>query len=325
MQDWEHLLARWVLVVLVFAVAGAMTAPLSALLWRWRRRLSLAQLKGALAVVVLHPVIVALFATFASAMPSCVHRTVCYFGWLQQNLGSVGILLVRVLLLAMAVLFVVFATGLVVHAVTALGTLRQLYNASRPPSEALRQVLQQVVPAKERHRFRETSMCSRTDGVYAGTCFLSERSVQTLSEAQLRAVVAHEWQHLRAHDGWFALGMGLLVRNVGVGAWNAAFRRWSQAAELLADARATQIGVSRTDLAKTLLHQQASAQGLSLGFGASSSLLEERLQSLIMPSMPASRLAWSVWLVIAGVCLLVLYGVWSAGDVSTCTIHCVLF
>ncbi|GIV14728.1 MAG: hypothetical protein KatS3mg022_0163 [Armatimonadota bacterium] len=325
MQHWEHLLARWVMAVLVFAAASVMTAPLSALLWRWRRHLSLSQLKSALAVVVLKPLLVALFTVFVAAMPPCTHHTTCYFGWLQQNVGSAGILLMRVLLLAMVTLFVVFAARLVIHAVTALSTLRQLHNASRPPSEALQQVLQQVVPAKERHRFRETSLCSRTDGVYAGTCFLSEQSVQTLSGVQLRAIVAHEWQHLRARDGWFALGIGLLVRSVGLGGWNAAFRRWSQAAELVADARAMQIGVPCVQLAKTLLHQQASAQGLSLGFAANSSLLEERLQSLIMPSTPVSRLTWSAWLVIAGVCLLVLYAVWSAGHASTCTIHCVLF
>lgn len=325
MQGWEHLFARWLLVVLVFPIAAAIAAPLSALLWRWRRRLSLAQLKSALTVVVFMPVVVALFTAFASAMPPCAHHAMCYFGWLQQNLGSASILVMRVLLLAMAILFVVFVTRLVVDAVVAVDILRQLRNASCPPSKVLQQVLQQVVPAEEHHRFRETPVSGCTDGVYAGTCFLSEQSVQTLNEAQLRAVVAHEWQHLRAHDGWLALGMGLLVRSTGLGAWNAAFRRWSQAAELLADARATQVGVSHADMAKTLLHQQASAQGISLGFGANSNLLEERLRSLITPSMPASRLAWSVWLMIAGVCLLALYAVWSAGGASTCTIHCVLF
>ncbi len=325
MQDWEHLLARWVMVMLVFVVAGAMTAPLSALLWRWRRHLSLAQLKGALAVVMLKPVAIAFFAAFFSAMPPCMHHTVCYFGWLQQHLGSGGVLLMRGLLLAMAALFVVFAARLVAHATGVLRTLRHLKHTSRPPSETLQQVLQQVVPAEAHHHFREAPIPANASGVYAGTCFLSQESVRALSPAQLRAVVAHEWQHLCARDGWFALGIGLLVLGSGWGAWSAALRCWSRAAELLADERATQLGVPRTELAKTLLHQQAGAQGISLGFGTNSGLLEERLQSLLVPPVPASRLAWGAWTLLAGICLMVLYTLWLAGGASTCTIHCVLF
>lgn len=325
MHDWEHLLARWVLAVLVFVAVGAMTAPLSALLWRWRRHLGLAQLKGALAAVVLKPVAIALFAAFAFAMPSCAHHEVCYFGWLQQNLGSVGIWLMRMLLLVVAAVLVVFVGRLAVHATGVLRTLQHLQHTSRPPSDALRQALQQVVPTEMHGRFREAPIPADASGVYAGMCFLSEQSVRSLSAMQLRAVVAHEWQHLRARDGWFVLGIGLLVNGIGLGAWGASLRRWSQAAELLADARATQAGVPRTDLAKTLLSQQASAQGLSIGFGADSNLLEARLQSLLMPSVPASRLGWSMWALLAGICLLMLYALWLTGDPSTCTIHCILF
>lgn len=325
MSDGEHLLARWVLVVLVFTLTGMMTAPLSRLLWRWRRHLSLAQLKTALAVVLLKPMAVALFTALVAAMPPCAHRTACYFGWLQLHAGSVGILLARILLLAVAALLGIWMVRLGIHAAAARSTLRRLYSISRPPSDKLQQVLRQVVPDWARHRFREVPASSRTDGVYVGTCFLSEQSVQDLSEAQLRAIVAHEWQHLRAGDGWFALLMGLLVQSGALGAWDAAFCYWSRAAELLADARATGSGVPRAELAKTLLCRQAAAQGLSLGFATGGSLLEERLQSLMMPSVPASRLGWSVCVMIAGVCLLLLYAVWAAGNASTCTIHCVLF
>lgn|GEM_PF-4073679 len=325
MQDWEHLLARWMLAVLAFAVAGAMTAPLSALLWRWRRHLSLAQLKGALTVVVLKPLAIALFAVFAATMPSCTRHTVCYFGWLQQNLGNVGILLMRILLLAVTAVLVVFAWRLAVHALGVLRTFRYLRHVSRPPSDALQQALQQVVPAEMHRRFREAPIPADANGVYAGMCFLSQESVHALSPVQLLAVVAHEYQHLRARDGWFALGTGLLVLGTGWSAWSAAFRRWSQAAELLADERATRAGVPRTELAKTLLYRQAGAQGISLGFGANSDLLEERLQSLLLPSVPISRLTWSMWTLLAGICLLMLYALWLTGGTSTCTIHCILF
>ncbi len=325
MPDWEHLIARWVLVVLVCIIASVLSAPLSALLWRWRRHLSLVQWKVALTVAVFKPAWVAVFTAFVAVMPPCAHHTVCYYGWLQSHVGSTGISLMRILLLAVAMLLGLWGVRLGLHVAAALSTLRQLHRISRPPSDKLQQILQQVVPFWARHRFREVPLSNRTDGVYAGTCFLSEQSVQSLSEAQLRAVVAHEWQHLRAGDGWFALLMGLLVQSSGLGAWGAAFRYWSRAAELVADARAVQSGMRRADLAKTLLHQQASAQGLSLGFAGGGSLLEERLQSLIMPSAPASRLGWSVWAMIAGVCMLLLYAVWASGNVSTCTIHCVLF
>jgi len=325
MHDWEHLLARWVVGVLVFAVASAVTAPLSALLWRWRRYLSPVHLKGALTAVVLKPAVVAFFTAFLYSTPSCAYHSACYFGWLQQNLGTGGISLMRAMLLAIVVLFVLFAVKLVVHAVAVLGTLRQLRIASHPPSDTLQQVLQQVVPAEAYHRFREAPIPAHANGVYAGTCFLSEQSVQTLDAMQLRAVVAHEWQHLRARDGWFALWAGLLVRCAGSRAWSAALRRWSQAAELLADARTAQLGVPRVELAKTLLLQQASAQGVSLGFGANGTMLEERLQQLISPPVPVSRMAFSTWGLVAGICGLVLYAVWLASGATTCTIHCVLF
>ncbi|MGC8782769.1 MAG: hypothetical protein ACP5RN_00060 [Armatimonadota bacterium] len=325
MQNWEHLLARWVMVMLVFVVAGAMTAPLSALLWRWRRHLSLAQLKGALAVVVFKPMWVALFTALVAAMPPCAHHTVCYFGWLQLHMGSTGILLMRILLLAISTLLGIWIVRLGAHTATVRGMLRRLHRISRPPSDKLQQVLRQVVPDGAHHRFREAPIPAGASGVYAGTCFLSQESVHALSPVQLRAVVAHEWQHLRARDGWFALAMGLLVLGSGWGAWSAAFRRWSQAAELLADERATQLGVPRTELAKTLLHQQAGAQGISLGFGTNSGLLEERLQSLLVPPVPALGLAWGTWTLLAGICLMVLYTLWLAGGDSTCTIHCVLF
>ncbi|MDW8321397.1 MAG: hypothetical protein RMM08_08540 [Armatimonadota bacterium] len=325
MQYLEHLLARWVLMVLVFVVAGAMTAPLSALLWRRRRALSLVQLKGALSAVVLTPVVLALFTALVAVMPPCAYHSVCYFGWLQQNLGNTGILLLRALLLATATLLIVFMVRLVVYVTTALSALRQLHKASRAPSGALQQVLQQVVPYREHHRFRELPSLGCIDMVYAGVCFLSEQSVRTLNEVQLRAVVAHEWQHLRSRDGWFAFAMGLLVRSAGLEAWSMALRRWSHAAELLADERATLLGVPRIDLARTLLHQQASAQGLSLGFAANSSLLEERLRLLLAPQASTPGWAWFVWLAIVGGCGLALYVVWAAGGASTCTIHCILF
>lgn len=88
MHDWHHLLASWVLAGAVFLLACGKVTLLSELLWRLRRRLSPASLKGLLTLLVLLPPGVALVVTLLPSFPPCSHNIACYVGWLQRALGE---------------------------------------------------------------------------------------------------------------------------------------------------------------------------------------------------------------------------------------------
>ncbi len=322
MSDWQHTLAGWVVIGLVFLVFQLLTVPLSALVWRLRHRLSLERLKGTLNLIILLPAISAALVALSPTRALCAQRAMCYLGWLQQNLNVQSELLLR----ALVVLFVPVALWWLSHAVhravLALRTIRRLRAHSLPPSASLSKVLRKVLPPDWRSRFREVPMPCSADGVYAGICFLSCDTVQKLSEAQLQAVVAHETQHLRARDGWLTLVAGILA-----GGWSAVHRRWTNAAELLADRRAMHMGIKRTDLARTLLQRQVQAQGLALGFGAEGTLLEERLRYLLAQDADAERShsVWTWWVAIAACAGGLVHTLWHIADATTCTVHCLFF
>ncbi|MGQ9791105.1 MAG: hypothetical protein ACUVR7_10650 [Armatimonadota bacterium] len=324
MHDWQHVVARWILAGAVFLLACGKSALLSELVWRARHWLSPASLKGLLTLLVLLPPGAALLVTLLPSFPSCSHNVTCYVGWLQHALGERFLAWMRPLSLMVVSVLLLLLARLVYRAVGTVRTLRWLFALSGPPSPKLRDVLVQVVPAQWRARFWEVEMPVGADGVYGGICLLSRETVQSLDTAQVQAVVAHEYQHLRARDGWFALGMGLLAGSLGLGLWGVAYRHWNSAAELLADARATQQGIARTALAQTLLSRQAQAQGLLLGFSADGALLEERLRYLLSPVCVCrgAEMLWALILACAGG---LLYMLWQTGSASTCTIHCVLF
>ncbi|MEJ5252259.1 MAG: hypothetical protein HPY54_05385 [Chthonomonadetes bacterium] len=324
MHDWQHAIAGGVLAVAVFLLICGVTAPLSTLVWRLRRRINLADLKVALALVTLLPLQVAVLVAFSFSLPSCVYQSGCYAGWLQHLFGAGFSLWMRPIAVFVGGILVVWIARLVYRGASLIRTMCELYAHSHPPSPKLLTVLRQVVPQDWHSRFREVDMPSEADGVYGGTCLLSRETVGSLNEAQLKAVVAHEYQHLRAGDGWFALWVGLLVNSTALGIWNMAYRYWSRAAELLADARAAQSGVARTELARALLNRQAEAQGMVLGFASEGILLEERLQSLLA-SQPLKSSARVTWVLIAVCVGGVLYLVSKVGAASTCTVHCVLF
>lgn len=324
MHDWQHLLASWVLTGGVFLFACGKVALLSEVVWRLRRRLSPVSLKGLLTLLVLLPPGVALLATLLPPFPLCSHDVACYVGWLQHAFGEGFLAWVRPVAMLFAGGLLALLVGLVYRTVAAVRTLRGLLALSLPPSPKLRDVLAQVMPAQWRARFREVEMPAVAEGVYGGVCLLSCETVQSLDAAHLRAVVVHEYQHLRARDGWLAIGMGLLAGSLGLGLWDIAYRHWNSAAELLADAQATQQGVTRTTLARTLLNRQAQVQGVVLGFSSDGTLLAERLHYLLVPASETGwgRVMWAIVLVCAGG---LLYAIWQTGSASTCTIHCVLF
>lgn len=324
MHDWQHAIAGGVLAGAVFLLICGVTAPLSALVWRFRRRINLADLKGALALMTLLPIKLAMLVAFSFSLPSCIHQSGCYVLWLQHLLGENLFVWMRPLAVLVGGILVVWIARLVYRGAMLTRTMRELYAHSQPPSPKLLKVLRQVVPPGWHSRFREVDMPAEADGVYGGTCLLSRETVESLNEAQLKAVVAHEYQHLRAGDGWFALCVGLLVSGVGLGMWSMAYRNWSRAAELLADVRATQSGVARTELARVLLNRQAEAQGVVLGFASDGILLEERLQSLLASHSPRSS-ARVTWVLIAVCVGGALYLATQVGAASTCTLHCVLF
>lgn len=324
MHDWQHVVARWILAGAVFLLACAASAPLSMLVWQARRRLSAVGLKGIFSFLLLLPLGMALFVLLSYSLPSCFHRQACYIGWLLHAFGEGALIWMRPVAMLVGGMLLVSLVGLVYRTATVVRTVRGLVALSSPPSPKLANVLRQVVPHRWHARFRQVEMSPDADGVYGGVCLLSHETVRSLSEGQLKAVVAHEYQHLRARDGWFALCMGLLASSLGLRAWNTMYRYWSSAAELLADARTTQQGVARRELARTLLDRQVAAQGVVLGFSSRGTLLDERMQRLLTP-VPESGLAqvlWALVLVCAGG---LLYTVWQTSTASTCTIHCLLF
>lgn len=325
MHDWQHAIASGILAGLLFWATCGVSALHSVLVWRFRHRLDLVELKTALAFLTLLPSAVALLvALFPYALPSCIHHATCYLGWLEATFGDGVFRWLHPLALLAGGMLLVWLVEMVRRAVAVFHSIRQLVALSHPPSPKLQSVLEKGVPRRWHARFREVALPSRADGVYGGICLLSQETVQNLSERQLQAVVAHEWQHLRARDGWFALVVGLLVSGVGLGTWSRAYRYWSDSAELLADARATHLGVARTELARTLLQRQAEAQGVPLGFSADSALLEERLRYLLSPASASGSARW-LWAPILGCAGVLLYAVWQTGSASICTIHCVLF
>lgn len=324
MHDWEHAIAAGVLAGAVFLLIGGVTALLSMLVWRLRHWINLADLKGILALMTLLPLKLAMLVAFSFLLPFWVHQSGCYAGWLQHLFGENLFAWGRPLVVLVGGILVVWIARLVYRGAVLVRTVRELYAHSRAPSPKLLTVLRQVVPQEWLLRFREVDMPSEADGVYGGTCLLSRETVYSLNEVQLKAVVAHEYQHLRAKDGWFTLCVGLLVNSAGLAMWSMAYRNWSRAAELLADARATQFGVARTELARALLTRQAEAQGVAIGFASEGTLLEERLQRVLYshPVSPSARVTRLLIAVCVGGAL---YLVSQVGAASTCTLHCVLF
>lgn len=308
------------------ALACVLTAPVSTLVWRLRRYLSAGQLKQVLSSLLILPVLAALIALSSPVMSSCASHATCYLGVIERFIGSQFFPFLRVFALLGAVMTGYVAIELGYNVLIAARTMRRLYACSRPPSKKLQRALEQVVPVKGRSRFRQVTMSGELDGVYGGVCLISDESVHNLSPAQLTAIVAHEWQHLRAGDGWFALLAAVVASSIGGTAWRAVYRHWRNAAELLADDRAVRCGVSRILLARTLLHRQATAHNLALGFTTEGVLLEERLRQLISSELPPARVSgWGVWSLVLLLGWLLFYVVWSTDSASTCTLHCVLF
>lgn len=327
MHDWQHTLASWLLAGALFLLVGGMTAPLSGFVWRMRHRMSLPQLKNALAVITLLPPAVAVLSVATSPISACAQQMACYVGWLHANVGEVLFPTLRLVVLGAGLFLAFLFASLIYRGFGALRALRSLHAFSKPPSKKLLGVMEQVVPSQWHGRFREAEMPNNMDGVYGGTCVLSRQTVRDLDGAQLKAVVAHEWQHLRARDGWFALLVGILVSGVRVWGWAESYRRWSHSAELLADSRAAHEAVTRTQLARTLLQRQAQAQGIAVGFGTSGELLEERLHHLLRTAndTPSAWSSWAVWVLMTACAGWLFYTLWQTGQASTCTIHCVLF
>ncbi len=326
MGDWQHMLARWVIAGLALLGFGVLSGALSTLVWRLRHRVEPEHLKVLLTVIALSPLLASALVILPAPGALCARQTMCYLQWMMQHLGTDSAPALRLTIAFTGVMMSLWLAGVLVRGMIAVQTLRRLYARSSPPSDRLRCVLQQMLPSEWQARFREVEMPATADGVYAGTCLLSHGTVQTLSEDQLRSVVAHEYQHLRAGDGWFALVLGILA---GKGGWGVAQRHWAGSAELLADKRATGMGIPRTQLARALLQKQAQAQGVALGFGAEGSLLEDRLRLLLSPRNNADSgwqgVFWTWCGALFAGAVWVAYSLWSVAGASTCTVHCLVF
>lgn len=321
MSDWQHTIASWIVAGAVFVVLHLVSAPISALVWHLRNRIGFEHVKSVLALFVVLPSIAAGMMLLTPSAVLCPGRAARTLDWMMSHIGADAL---RLFVILFAGVLFFWLIGLVYRASFAVYTILYLRRNSCPPSDKLRRILQGMIPATWHCCFREVQMPSQADGVYARWCFLSSATVAKLPEEQLRVVVAHEYEHLRAYDGWLALIMGIAA--VG-GVWSGAHRRWVRAAELLADSRVTRKGIAPIELARVLVQRQAQAQGMALGFRAEGSLLEERLRYLLSPRVDrtASRSGW-LWYSATVVCVgWFAYALWGVAEASTCTVHCLFF
>lgn len=324
MLEWQHGIARLLLGGLAFLLAGVGAALASWIVWQVRWRLSLKCLKEALSLLGVAPIVIGLAVALAPGSALCEIGKACYLTQLQRHFGDGAAEALRMALVVVGVLYALFLIRLFRLAVHVALTLRRMYLLSSPPSEKLRQTLRQVVPPWAQGRFRELPFARQHSGVYGGTCFLSTDSVQQLESHQLAAVVAHEWQHLRMHDGWYALVVGLLAEAAALSGWRQTLQRWRRCAEWLADAQTVAQGIPRTTLAFTLLQHCADSSAQSVGSAGMASNVEERLMLLLSaPSVCGRRRVCYSFAVGAG--LLLLYVIWAQAEASICTVHCALF
>lgn len=326
MSAGQHLFAGAVFAGTAFLAFCGASALLGAAVWRMRGRLGLVQVKRLLTALLLLPPAGTLLLVFAPNLPLCDMQMTCHLCWMHQHLGEGSVWSLRFSAWLVSALLVGWMLRLGHRTLLATRILRDLHRFSSPPSEKLQTVLRQVVPVQWHGRFREVEMSASVNGVYGGTCFLSREMVQRLHASEIQAIVAHEWQHLRARDGWLTFVVGLLVHSVGI-VWTATYRYWNHAAELLADANAVHAGIRHTELARALLRHQADALGVAVGFAASGSLLEERLRHLLSASNPAPLRCWSwAWWSLIGVGGGGLhYFLWLNSAASTCALHCAFF
>jgi Zn-dependent protease with chaperone function len=326
MLDWQHVLAGGLFASAIFMALCGVSALLGAAVWRMRAWLDLKQVKRLLAALLLLPLSAICVLPMASHAPPCGMQIGCYLCWMQQHVGEASILVLRMVIMLVLAVLLVWLYRLACGAAIGFRALRDLQRVSSPPSQRLRKTLYEVVPVEWHGRFREAEMPAEASGVYGGTCFLSRTMVQEASESQLRAIVMHEWQHLRARDGWFALVAGLLANSVGM-AWSVLYRYWIAAAELLADENAVRGGIRRRDLARALLQHQVNSQAMAPQFAASSHLLEERLRHLlyVYGSAPPRRSSWLVWSIACVIIGLLQLLLWQSSAAASCAVHCAIF
>lgn len=326
MLEWQHGIARLLLGGLAFLLAGFVSALVSWIVWRARRYFSLRCLKEALSILAAAPIVVGVAVALAPGSALCVVGKTCYLTQIQPHWGDGTAEALRTALKTGGVLFALFLIRLCYRTVQAAFALRRMHLLSSAPSEKLQRTLTQIVPSWARHRFREAPFAPQYSGVYGGTCFLSTDSVQHLASDQLAAVVAHEWQHLRMRDGWYALIVGLFAEAAAIVGWRQMLQRWSQCAEWLADAQTVAQGIPRSTLAATLIQHCAESAAQGIGSAGVASNVEERLKLLLSPREPSAcgrrRVGYSFAL---GVGLLLLYVIWAQSEATICAVHCALF
>lgn len=217
-----------------------------------------------------------------------------------HDVGAIGVLA----LLAAIALWQTFHWG------QALGRLRLLEAATLPGREAAVRARLAASggtwPGGLRVVGLDAPLCFVT-GVRRPRLFVSTALVDALTDAELRAMVAHEAAHVARQDNaWRLLGQAALLAHLpGLG--RRTFRRWAEAAEGACDEAAATATGARVVLAEALVKYQrlanrrpaAPAHGVAFGgCGA----LEARIRTLLDPAakgrLDALRAAWP-WLLSA--------------------------
>jgi Zn-dependent protease with chaperone function len=134
--------------------------------------------------------------------------------------------------------------------------------------------------------------------------YLSEDVLRQCEAAEIRAIVAHECAHIRAHDNLRRL---LLRACPPMPFARRLERSWQTAAEQAADAAAASCGAGRLDLAQALMTSARLASNARVELPTSAffegGTFESRVRLLLHPVEPAPVSAWPSWIVPAATAL----------------------
>lgn len=209
-----------------------------------------------------------------------------------------------------------------------------------PPSARLARALAEVGTrtAVQSGQFFECALPPACTGVVGpGRCVVSQALVASASDAELRAVVAHEAAHLRDGDAHAAFWVGMLskmffyLRPV-----QALAQRWREQSEMACDAAAVQATGDMLALAAAILRVSRAVSGAHARplpqetglVGGDGSLTARRVERLLAREQMAATAAQTHWQAAGGwaATLAVLgVGVWAMlSPQAACWAHCSL-